>query len=142
MCFCAPQPSFLSNMGTYMASRSLSFSFLIHELCAEFFKDFYGIHVLLLVHKSWCEECSSFKMTSRDHLTLARLILRIVNTEVSRVQMPSPIFLQIRYLTLLFKPESILCPTHSYLPPGFSDLPLTLLSLSFTMSLRTQIGSQ
>ena len=62
------------------------------DFVLNFLRIFYGIHVLLLVHKSWCEECSSFKMTSRDHLTLARLILRIVNTEVSRVQMPSPHF--------------------------------------------------
>ena len=64
------------------------------DFVLNFLRIFYGIHVLLLVHKSWCEECSSFKMTSRDHLTLARLILppplslRNVNTEDSRVQMP------------------------------------------------------
>ena len=83
---------------------------------------FYGIHVLLLVHISWCEECSFSKWRQGTIWTCEAyppLSLRTVNTEEARGQMTPPFF-AVQVFNRI-KPGGRLCPTHYHLPPGFLD---------------------
>ena len=115
--------------------------FLIHEFCAEFCKDFlwhtrFPFSSYIMV---WGMQL--FQNDVKGPSQLARLIpphsLRAIKHWRGKGTNASPTIFFADQVTLSKPGGRLLCPTHYYLPSGFSDMPLTLLSLSLFHSVIT-----